>query len=253
MRWSMLFLTLFALACTKTIAASTVENRIEGEPPPAASLESNRAAVVSVWYGWDNPETALTKWYPVVGIVSARETVITSYPPFELAWLTPEEIGPPAHVVVATLDGNAYETRRPRWNASFMGTSYGIATVTAEGLPHAPITRAYAPEKRDARYVLALDGKGLTQRSKTWPPRVTVTTVAYQRPVDYGDRSCSVGIRYYMDPKGEAIAAFDEQHELIGLIDGRVAILPDLKQRDPNVPHDRDWSSGGFFVCIAIP
>lgn len=253
MRWSMLFLVVVSLACTKTNVAVTVENRIEGEAPPAASMERNQAAIVSVWYGWDNPETALTKWYPIVGIVSAPETVITSYPPFELAWLTPEEIGPPAHIVVTTLDGNAYESKRPRWNGAFMSTRHGTATVSVEGLPHAPITWAYAPEKREGRYVLALDGKGLTQRSETWPPRLSVTPIAYQRSVDYGDRSCVVGIRYFTDPKGEAFAAFDEHHELIGLIDGRVAILPDLKQRDPNIPHDRDWSSGGFYVCLSIP
>ncbi|WKZ28824.1 MAG: hypothetical protein QY323_04815 [Patescibacteria group bacterium] len=61
MRWSMLFLAMLALACTKASPKTTIENRLEGELPPAATLERNRAAVVAVWYGWDDPTTHATQ------------------------------------------------------------------------------------------------------------------------------------------------------------------------------------------------
>ncbi|WKZ28823.1 MAG: hypothetical protein QY323_04810 [Patescibacteria group bacterium] len=179
--------------------------------------------------------------------------MITSYPPFALAWLTAEEIGSPTRVYVTPLDGNGADAKQLRWSGRFKGSQEGVATVSAAGLPHTPVVKAYAPEKRVSRYALALDGKGFSQRSETWPPRLSVTPIAYQRLVDFGDRTCVIGIRYYLDPAGETFAAFDERHEWIGLIEGRAAILPDLKQRDPNIPHDRDWSTGGFYVCIAIP
>lgn len=252
MRWSILFLVMVVSACMKTNAPLTIENRLEDELEAKASLATIRKAVITVWYGWDDPYTRSTRWYPVVGIVSARETVITSYPPFALGWLTANELDTPAHVYVTPLDGNT-AVKQPRWAGTFKGVRGGIATVSVPGLPHPPASWAYAPEKHVGRYVLAIEGKGLTQRSKAWPPRVSVTPIAYQRSVDYGDRSCVIGIRYFTEPRGEAFAAFDAHHGLIGLIDGGVAYLPDLKQRDPNIPHDRDWSSSGFYVCLSIP
>lgn len=255
MRWLIMFLAFNVLACSKTSQRVSIENRLEFPGSPAPTLQSNMTAVVMVWYGWEHPTQPRVIWHPVVGIVSARGTVFTSFPPFKLAWLEPGELSPPSRIYVTPINAVAADAKEHRWAGTFNGWSDAIATVSVPELPHTPIVWSdQAPEKRVGKYVLALDGKGLvSDRSETWPPQLSASSIAYQHDIEYGDRSCVIGIRYHGEPKGEAFAAFDERHELIGLIDGRVVIVPEHKHRNPSIPPGTEWGAWRSFVCIAIP